>query len=128
MVVIRKECEMRTGVATPDGTRLIDALDLYFGKGGKLENIQFFEISGLALEVYGQYLTFEGADAVSRPVADAAEPGAGGVDEALSNTIHFLRVSMWYLELCAATAEGDIGRVFEVIKVCYIFSLTFPSV
>lgn len=28
-----------------------------------------------------------------------------------------MRTSLWYLEMCSAIAEGDIGRVFEVIKV-----------
>ena len=38
-------------------------------------------------------------------------------DKCLANNIAFMRVTLWYLELCAATAEGDIGRVFEIIKV-----------
>ncbi|KAL1658848.1 hypothetical protein GGF50DRAFT_66457 [Schizophyllum commune] len=37
-------------------------------------------------------------------------------DKCLANNIAFMRVTLWYLELCAATAEGDIGRVFEIIK------------
>lgn len=40
-----------------------------------------------------------------------------GGDQVLVTLCHFMRVTFWYLELCAATAEGDIGRVFEVIKV-----------
>ncbi|KAJ3765120.1 hypothetical protein FB446DRAFT_655696 [Lentinula raphanica] len=38
-------------------------------------------------------------------------------DQCLANDISFLRTTMWYLEICAAIAEGDIGRVFEVIKI-----------
>ncbi|KAJ6549419.1 hypothetical protein DFH09DRAFT_617961 [Mycena vulgaris] len=37
-------------------------------------------------------------------------------DQALVTLCNFMRVTFWYMELCAATAEGDIGRVFEVIK------------
>ncbi|KAJ7195396.1 hypothetical protein C8J57DRAFT_1738619 [Mycena rebaudengoi] len=37
-------------------------------------------------------------------------------DQVAVNVCHFMRVTFWYLELCAAIAEGDIGRVFEVIK------------
>ncbi|KAL1697845.1 hypothetical protein EV121DRAFT_274818, partial [Schizophyllum commune] len=37
-------------------------------------------------------------------------------DRHLANSINFLRVTLWYLEMCLATAEGDIGRVFEIIK------------
>jgi hypothetical protein len=38
-------------------------------------------------------------------------------DQAMITLCHFMRVTLWYIELCAATAEGDIGRVFEVLKV-----------
>ncbi|TFK39190.1 hypothetical protein BDQ12DRAFT_698246 [Crucibulum laeve] len=37
-------------------------------------------------------------------------------DQSLLTTINFMRMTFWYLEMCAATAEGDIGRVFEVVK------------
>ncbi|KIM45745.1 hypothetical protein M413DRAFT_24877 [Hebeloma cylindrosporum] len=37
-------------------------------------------------------------------------------DQALATTVNFMRVTFWYLEICAAIAEGDIGRVFEVLK------------
>jgi hypothetical protein len=39
-----------------------------------------------------------------------------GNDQCLSTTINFIRMTFWYLEMCAAIAEGDIGRVFEVLK------------
>jgi hypothetical protein len=32
-------------------------------------------------------------------------------------------MTFWYLEMCAAIAEGDIGRVFEVLKVCLLLSI-----
>jgi hypothetical protein len=38
-------------------------------------------------------------------------------DQTLATTINFLRITFWYLEMCAAAAEGDIGRIFEIIKV-----------
>ncbi|KAJ7691532.1 hypothetical protein B0H17DRAFT_1285787 [Mycena rosella] len=37
-------------------------------------------------------------------------------DQALVTLCNFMRVTFWYMELCAAIAEGDIGRAFEVIK------------
>ncbi|KAJ6481317.1 hypothetical protein C8R47DRAFT_1186616 [Mycena vitilis] len=40
-----------------------------------------------------------------------------GGDQVMATLCNFMRVTFWYLELCAAIAEGDIGRVFEVIKV-----------
>ncbi|KAJ8095459.1 hypothetical protein PM082_023229 [Marasmius tenuissimus] len=41
-------------------------------------------------------------------------------DQTLANEIHFMRVTFWYLEMCAAISEGDIGRVMEIIKVLRI--------
>ncbi|KAG8732564.1 hypothetical protein FRC11_012575 [Ceratobasidium sp. 423] len=38
-------------------------------------------------------------------------------DQALGTTILLLRDSFWYLEFATAVAEGDVGRVMEVIKV-----------
>ncbi len=40
-----------------------------------------------------------------------------GGDQVLANLVAYLRITFWYLELCASIAEGDIGRVFEVLKV-----------
>lgn len=45
-----------------------------------------------------------------------------GEDQSLQTACNFLRTTCWYLMLCAAIAEGDIGRVFEIIKV-----ESFPS-
>ncbi|KAF7372949.1 hypothetical protein MSAN_00502000 [Mycena sanguinolenta] len=44
------------------------------------------------------------------------ERNFSGGDQVIVNLVHFMRVTFWYLELCAGIAEGDIGRVFEVIK------------
>uniref|UniRef100_D8Q8N9 DUF6589 domain-containing protein n=1 Tax=Schizophyllum commune (strain H4-8 / FGSC 9210) TaxID=578458 RepID=D8Q8N9_SCHCM len=49
----------------------------------------------------------------TKRTATADQPDA---DRHLANSINFLRVTLWYLEMCLATAEGDIGRVFEIIK------------
>ncbi|KAJ6544427.1 hypothetical protein B0H19DRAFT_1380669 [Mycena capillaripes] len=38
-------------------------------------------------------------------------------DQVMVTLCNFMGVTFWYLELCAAIAEGDIGRVFEIIKV-----------
>ncbi|KAF7371359.1 hypothetical protein MSAN_00772000 [Mycena sanguinolenta] len=48
--------------------------------------------------------------------APQAERNFSGGDQVIVNLVHFMRVTFWYLELCAGIAEGDIGRVFEVIK------------
>ena len=38
-------------------------------------------------------------------------------DRLMANTVNFMRQTFWYIEFCSAVAEGDIGRVFEIIKV-----------
>ncbi|KAF8601732.1 hypothetical protein BDV93DRAFT_509786 [Ceratobasidium sp. AG-I] len=38
-------------------------------------------------------------------------------DAALSNAILLIRDGFWYMEFATAVTEGDIGRVFEIIKV-----------
>ena len=52
-----------------------------------------------------------------RKGATAETPNFSAGDQCLSNDINFLRTTLWYLMLCSAIAEGDIGRTFEVIKV-----------
>ncbi|KAF8231490.1 hypothetical protein L208DRAFT_1459229 [Tricholoma matsutake] len=37
-------------------------------------------------------------------------------DQTLATTINFLCITFWYLKMCAAAAEGDIGHIFEIIK------------
>jgi hypothetical protein len=51
--------------------------------------------------------------------AKAAESvNSFGNDQCHVTTINFIQMTFWYLEMCAAIAEGDIGRVFEVLKAC----------
>ena len=38
-------------------------------------------------------------------------------DQTLATTINFLCIMFWYLEMCAAATEDDIGWIFEIIKV-----------
>lgn len=38
-------------------------------------------------------------------------------DQSLGNTVNFMRMTFWYKEFNASIAEGDIGRVFEILKV-----------
>ncbi|CAK5272580.1 unnamed protein product [Mycena citricolor] len=50
--------------------------------------------------------------------AKAAEAkNINGNDQCFSTTVNFLRMTFLYMEMCSAVAGGDIGRVFEVIKV-----------
>jgi hypothetical protein len=52
-------------------------------------------------------------DAISDSGSD--QPFTG--DHVLQNAILFLRDSIWWTEFCYAVAEGDTGRVFEILKV-----------
>jgi len=54
-----------------------------------------------------------------RPKKAAAAPirNFSQGDQSLATTVNFIRTTFWYIEMCAATAEGDIGRVFAIIKV-----------
>lgn len=53
----------------------------------------------------------------SRKGATAETQNKSGGDQVLANSVAFLRCTFWYLELCASISEGDIGRVFEILKV-----------
>ncbi|KAG8695321.1 hypothetical protein FRC09_009227 [Ceratobasidium sp. 395] len=67
----------------------------------------------------------EGSQSDESSGADSAEdihPVSGlptGIlgDSALGNAILLMRDAFWYLEFATAVSEGDIGRVFEIIKV-----------
>jgi hypothetical protein len=49
------------------------------------------------------------------------EPEDFDSDRVLSNSIIFLQEFGWWIELCYAIPEGDIGRVLEIFKVCLHF-------
>ncbi|KAJ7854439.1 hypothetical protein B0H14DRAFT_3650523 [Mycena olivaceomarginata] len=113
---------------------------------GPLKDITFEELDVFSRIVYRRYMcndAFEDAQghyprdpAIHGPQTAAEDvpplvsiPGEPGEEEGcrigqflrerpmLSTTINFIRMTFWYLEMCAAIAEGDIGRVFEVLKV-----------
>ncbi|KAF6742326.1 hypothetical protein DFP72DRAFT_830671 [Ephemerocybe angulata] len=140
IIAPRLSCEKKTKIITPENTYLLDCLPQYFGPGKPLEAITFDELKTMAERVYDQYLTFasaemfhEAADETVEGVESEAvrsenmdphgptdegdtETAVPNTDATLSNNIHFLRMTFWYLEMCAGIAEGDIGRVFEIIK------------
>ena len=41
------------------------------------------------------------------------------VDTTLANSILFIRNAIWWREVCTAVAEGDSGRVWEILKVSF---------
>ena len=42
------------------------------------------------------------------------------MDTTLANSILFIRNAIWWREVCTAVAEGDSGRVWEILKVSFI--------
>ncbi len=55
----------------------------------------------------------------AEPEQFAAMGGYKG-DQSMINTTSFMRTVFWYMEFCAGVAEGDIGRVIEILKVCLL--------
>ncbi|KAJ7085341.1 hypothetical protein C8R43DRAFT_1142534 [Mycena crocata] len=137
---LRLLCEQKTDLVTPSNTKLLDALPMYFAPDGPLSDCTFEQLHGLASIVYDRYMCSAAADDAlghlerdiniyataprlkkkqkrARTTA-GAQPALNfsGGDQAMVSLCHFMHVTLWYMELCAATAEGDIGRVFEVLK------------
>ena len=48
---------------------------------------------------------------------DSQCPGADQPDVTLANSTLFIRNSIWWREVCEAIADGDTGRVWEILKV-----------
>ncbi|KAJ6503193.1 hypothetical protein C8R47DRAFT_1249402 [Mycena vitilis] len=59
----------------------------------------------------------KGKGSQGRKAKAAEEINYSGGDQCFGTTVNFIRMTFWYLEMCAAVADGDIGRVFEVVKV-----------
>ncbi|KAJ7736001.1 hypothetical protein B0H14DRAFT_3097558 [Mycena olivaceomarginata] len=78
------------------------------------------------VDVYGPAWTANDADSGSeggeyfmsrtKTGAQPAHNFLNAGDQVMVTLCNFMQMTFWYLEICAATAEGDIGRVFEVIK------------
>ncbi|KAJ7803474.1 hypothetical protein B0H14DRAFT_2613252 [Mycena olivaceomarginata] len=143
---LRLICEQKTSVITPSNMKLIDALSTYFvptaddaeghldrdtsvyGEpwcGATVDADPESAIGSSLVLLYGSahnILTAAATTSRSKPKrirttanAQPARNFSSG-DQAMITLCHFMRVTLWYIELCAATAEGDIGRVFEVLK------------
>ncbi len=140
-------CEEKTGKKYPKSDSLLDIVAAYFAPEGDLTKITYETLHDYALLVYSRYMTNAAYDAAASDIfwvpekygphadiRDAAvvEPPTTAAseskstsgwtgDQVLRNNITFLRTTFWYLEMCLATADGDIGRVFEIMKVCFIY-------
>ncbi|KAF8598903.1 hypothetical protein BDV93DRAFT_450359 [Ceratobasidium sp. AG-I] len=105
----------------PDGLRELNPLELlvwFFSNDGPLHECTIESLDALAVNVYDRWMT---TDAYSNALDPATAPlsmdSNNDGDHVLANSILLMRDTAWYLEFCAAVAEGDIGRVLEIIKV-----------
>ena len=97
-------------------------------------SISFHDLEVLASKVYHRYMTTQAyEDALGdteRPEERYGKPGEPmeqmdkGVEKAswkgdrqMANLVLRMRDSLWYYEFCHAVTDGDIGRVYEIIKV-----------
>ena len=97
-------------------------------------SISFHDLEALADKVYHRYMTTQAYEsafgATKRPqehygkAGDEMEIGDEGVekvgwegDRQMANLVLRMRDGFWYHELCQAITDGDIGRVYEIIKV-----------
>ncbi|KAJ7874114.1 hypothetical protein B0H13DRAFT_1894669 [Mycena leptocephala] len=140
---LRLLCEQETNQVTPRHTKLLDALQIYFdpAQEGPLSDCTFEQLHELATsprdnEIYGEPWGGEASEVVNEEDDDnlpnvptprlkkkakrtrntaGAQPARNFSkgDQALSTLCNFMRVTFWYMELCAATAEGDIGRLLR---------------
>ncbi|KAF8150291.1 hypothetical protein K438DRAFT_1779079 [Mycena galopus ATCC 62051] len=117
---LRLLCEQHTDFVTPTETKLIDALQLYFEPEGPLGACTFEQLHEFATIVYDRYMCSAAADDASGHLHQCdvnmhGEPWSSEVineePEMLQTTSTHLKkkVTLWYMELCMATAEGDIS-------------------
>ncbi|GJF00723.1 hypothetical protein PsYK624_170210 [Phanerochaete sordida] len=126
---IRLLCEEYTGVVYPASDNLLDCLEKYFGKDGPLADHCFDCLEDMARTLYNRYYTETACDhsehddkwteARYGPSAAFAPSArlASTADRVIANNVNFLRAVLWYLEFCTAVAVGDMGRVWEIIKI-----------
>ncbi|TCD63702.1 hypothetical protein EIP91_005107 [Steccherinum ochraceum] len=141
---LRLQCVEATGITAPAGL-LTDNLSQYFATNGALNGCSFDRLRSFARVVYQRYMSIRACDdcedyrhwdpavygpAMREPLArpaptsdappspahvDQSEPTIDG-DRVLANRVNFMRLTLWYLEMCHAAAQGDVGRVFEIVK------------
>ncbi|KAJ6626497.1 hypothetical protein B0H10DRAFT_2429883 [Mycena sp. CBHHK59/15] len=127
----------KTGIIHPPRTPLIDGLELYFQKDGPLKNIMFQELDEFSHTVYHRYMcndAYEDAQghyprdpkihgppappSAPVPAPVPTEPSTAGLD---SEEEEDTDADPVFLSTESAATkrgkEGNIGRVFEIIKV-----------
>ena len=56
-------------------------------------------------------------DNLSAFSTDSQSPDTDKPDNTLANATLFMRNAIWWREVCEAIADGDTGRVWEILKV-----------
>ncbi|KAG8689251.1 hypothetical protein FRC08_011031 [Ceratobasidium sp. 394] len=130
------------GLSLEPTDRMLDGLGTHFAPGGRYQDCNLDKLEEVAGRIYARYMT---TDVYQQALAlrEAGESSfadlgttileelgkldeqpdyvpnparSSGADLLLGNITLFMRDAFWYLELASAVPEGDVGRIFEVIK------------
>ncbi|KAG9095171.1 hypothetical protein FRC06_010067 [Ceratobasidium sp. 370] len=127
-----------------DTNHMTDELAKHFAIGGRYHECTIQQLEHIANQVYMRYMTTEAyhttLGAPDQPVdkqslrgtileelrrydqdpnystSNSGSGSSANADQLLGNVILFMRDAFWYLEFASAVPEGDIGRIYEVIK------------
>ncbi|KAF9488156.1 hypothetical protein BDN71DRAFT_1513309 [Pleurotus eryngii] len=129
-VLLKAKCS-KADLTASQQYPLLHALDEFFKPGSRFASKPIGFLEHLAKTAYRRYLCTAAYDdslgASSRnkdiygeePLESSHKPADNtwNGDRALANLVLQLRDFFWYYEMCHAISDGDIGRVFEVIKI-----------
>lgn len=121
---------------------MLDELATFFAPGSQYYNCRLDQLEELARAIYEQYMTtganqkthaapslsnssvhdivlqhLQHSDLAATVSASTTSKSAASGDQMLGNLTLLMRDMFLYLEFATAIPEGDIGRVFEVMKV-----------
>ncbi|KAG9119176.1 hypothetical protein FRC07_005951, partial [Ceratobasidium sp. 392] len=145
-VTLREE----TSETSESTNHMLDDLNALFASGGPFQECKLDQLDAIANLVYSRYMTTEAYNNTQTGPSDAssimnlkdlfldelqhynqntdykADPEENlAADQLLGNITLFMRDAFWYLEFASAIPEGDIGRVFEIIKASRLVLLRF---
>jgi hypothetical protein len=120
---------------------MLDELSTFFAPGSQYHNCRLDQLEALARAIYDRYMTtganhkthtapslantsvhdiiqqhLQRSDLAITPSASPSNNHTSGV-QMLGNLTLLMRDMFLYLEFATAIPEGDVGRVFEVMKV-----------
>ncbi|KAF8603103.1 hypothetical protein BDV93DRAFT_508619 [Ceratobasidium sp. AG-I] len=141
--ILEESASSRT--QTIDQDHLISELAKHFAPGSSLHKCSIEQLEDLASRIYNRYMTTEAyQQTLSTPSSLSSSQvhdlilqelshynlgdeellktelqsiESAPADQLLGNTVLLMQDSFWYLEFASAIPEGDVGRVFEIIKI-----------